>query len=313
MKEKIIKRKLLLSFIVALCIFVIVSSYLFGTEGRLKGKVIDENLKPLANVKITLIDRDRGVKYECQTDEEGNYYRRGIKPSTYEITFEKEGYIPIKDELRVRLGSEEELNVIMKEIEAKIVGGADFVEAEKLYKEEKYKEAADAFSRIIEENPVYTEAYANLGRCYLKLEQFDQAIENLNKAIELKPTFAIAFRYLGEALLTKGEKDKGKEALTKASELETVDAEFHYNLGATFYNYDLTDEAIAEYLKALKLDANMSKVFYQLGWAYFKKGELEKSIESFEKFLESNPASPKAPEVKGVLEELKKQSAKKEN
>jgi tetratricopeptide (TPR) repeat protein len=313
MKEEIIKRKFLLSFIAVFCIFVIASGYLFGTEGRIKGKVIDENLKPLANVKITLIDRDRGIKYECQTDEEGNYYHRGIKPSTYEIIFEKDGYIPIKDELRIRLGSEEELNVVMKEVEAKVVGGNDFLEAEKLYKEEKYQEAADAFQRVIEGNPAYAEAYANLGRCYLKLEQFDQAIENLDKAVELKPTLAVAFRYLGEALLTKGETDKGKEALTKASELETDDAEFHYNLGATFYNYDLTDEAIAEYLKALKLDDKMSNVFYQLGWAYFKKGELEKSIESFEKFLESNPKSPQAPEVKGVLEELKKQSAKKEN
>jgi len=313
MRKGVMNRKLLFLLIAAFFILNVIPSNLFAAEGRLKGKVVDENAKPLADVKITLFDRDRGIKYECQTDEEGNYYRRGIKPSTYEITFEKEGYIPIIDELRVRLGSEEELNVVMKKIEAAVVGGDDFLEAEKLYKEEKYQEAADAFGRVIVGNPMYAEAYSNLGRCYLKLEQLDKAIENLNKAVELKPALAVAYRYLGEALLTKEEKDKGKDALTKASELKPDDAEFHYNLGAIYYNHDLTDEAISEYLKTLELDAKMGKVFYQLGWAYFKKGELEKAIESFEKFLEIDPKSPHASEVKGVLEELKKQCAGKEN
>lgn len=313
MNKKLLKKKALLFYAIVLSFLVLLIGSLFAQEGRLKGMVVNENKKPLENVKITLFDRDRGIKFECSTDKDGKYYRRGIKPSFYEITFEKEGYITIRDELRVRLGSEETLNIVMKKVKAAVIGGADFVEAEKLYKEEKYKEAAEAFSRVIEGNPNYAEAYSNLGRCYLKMEQLDNAIENLSKAVELKPSLAVAHYYLGDSYLRKGEFDKGKSALAKASELEPSDAQFHFNIAATYYNHDFTDESIAEWLKVGELDPNMDMIYYHLGLAYFKKAEFKKSIEVFEKFLQINPQSPRASEVKVLIEEIKKLSSGQES
>jgi len=308
MEVKHAKGKAFFFIVIALSFIVFFAKLLFAQEGRLKGMVVDENKNPLENVKITLFDRGRGIKFECYTDIDGKYYRRGIKPSFYEITFEKEGYISIKDELRVRLGSEEMLNVVMKKVEAAVVGGADFVEAEKLYKEGKYKEAVEAFGKVIEGNPNYAEAYSNLGRCYLKLEQFDQAIDKLSKAIELKPALAVAHYYLGDAYLRKGELDKGKASLAKASELAPSDMQFHFNIAATYYNNDFTDEAIEEWLKVGVLDPEMDKIYYHLGLAYFKKADFKKAIENFEKFLQINPQSPQAQEVKVLIEEIKKLS-----
>jgi Tfp pilus assembly protein PilF len=48
------------------------------------------------------------------------------------------------------------------------------------------------------------------------------------------------------------------------------------------------------------------QTYDQLGLVYTRKGELDKTIKSFKKFLEPDPHAPEAATVKILLEELTK-------
>ena len=55
------------------------------------------------------------------------------------------------------------------------------------------------FSKAIEIDPMYAEAYANRGVAYGILGQYDKAISDFNKAIEINPTYAEV--YFNKALV----------------------------------------------------------------------------------------------------------------
>ena len=57
----------------------------------------------------------------------------------------------------------------------------------------KNQEALEAFTKAIELNPKYAEAYNNRGIAHLKLGNYQQAIRDYDKAIKLDPKNAMAY------------------------------------------------------------------------------------------------------------------------
>lgn len=311
MKKRIANKGMsILPIGISIIIFFVCVQVIFAQEGAIKGKIIDEKGKGLANVKITLYDDTRGLKFETKTDNNGKFYKRGLAPTTYTITLELEGYYPIKDTLRVRVGKPEEMEIVMKAAAPEILGGEDFINGSNLFKEGKYAEAIEAFKKVIENLPDYEVAHHNLGLSYLRNGSLDEAIGAFNKAIELKPDMIEAYFGLGECYIKKQESDKALEVFSKTTEIQPDNPKLYYNLGVIYYNNDQTDEAIAAFEKSSALDPKFSSTHYQLGLAYFKKENPDKAIEHFEKFLALEPNAPEAPQVKEIIEVLKKQKEK---
>jgi len=300
----------ILPIVMSIIILFVSWQVILAQEGIIKGRIIDENGKGLADVKITLYDSTRGLKFETKTDKNGKFYKRGLAPSTYTITLELEGYYPIKDTLKVRVGKPEEMEIVMKAATPEILGGDDFINGSNSFKEGKYEEAIEAFKKVTEKLPDYPVAYNNLGLSYLRNGDLDKAIIAFNKAIELKPDMIEAYFGLAECYIKKQESDKAIEVFSKTLEVQPDNPKLYYNIGVVYYNNDQTDDAIAAFEKSLALDPKFSSTHYQLGLAYFKKENKDKAIEHFEQFLALEPDAPEAPQVREIIKALKKEKTK---
>ncbi|MFB0519415.1 MAG: tetratricopeptide repeat protein [Acidobacteriota bacterium] len=303
-------KKILLFIVLIMFTLVLSVSIAFAQRGRISGKVTDESGKPLPDVKITLLDLERGATFTIETDKKGEFFKSGLYPATYEITLELEGYYPIKDRLRLRAGAYEEMNITMAKLKPVVKGGEDFVNGLNFFKEHNYQAAIESFKKVTENYPDYPDAFYNLGISYLRSGDIDHATTSLQRAVELKPDTVAVYLGLGECYIKKDSMDKALEAFSEAEEIQPDNAKIHYNIGTIYYNEDKIDEAIAAFEKSAGLDPNFSSPHYQLGLAYFRKGELSKSIAHFEKFLELEPNAPEASQVKEFIEELKKQMTK---
>lgn len=62
-----------------------------------------------------------------------------------------------------------------------------FENANKLYQEEKYQEAAQTYESILNSGKQSAEIYFNLGNCYYKLHKIAPSIYNFEKALQLSP------------------------------------------------------------------------------------------------------------------------------
>ena len=60
--------------------------------------------------------------------------------------------------------------------------------ADKLYEQEHYEEAARLYEQILEQEGTAAEIYYNLGGCYYKLDNIPQAILNYERALRLDPS-----------------------------------------------------------------------------------------------------------------------------
>src|SRR5690606_1225680 len=71
-----------------------------------------------------------------------------------------------------------------------------------------YQDAVDAFTAVIEVDPLSSDAYAARGLSYANLWKYEQAFDDADKAIELNPENPISYHTRGFTYLKRGEQKR---------------------------------------------------------------------------------------------------------
>ncbi len=90
------------------------------------------------------------------------------------------------------------------------------------YKMGRYEDAAHAYARLVEENPVEPSARVNLGLANLKAKRYAEAVKQLSVALDLQPAHKKAMGYLGLAHLEAGEFEKASDWFAQAGSEQMV-------------------------------------------------------------------------------------------
>ena len=112
-----------------------------------------------------------------------------------------------------------------------------FLDGNRLSAEEKFEEAAKAYQKSIDQNPLAPVAHYNLGIAYKNLRQLDKAAKSLEKAVELAPTNLDIRLTLGNVYNIQ---ERWKDAIGQLNIVvhrQQNDAQAHGNLGWAYYNY----------------------------------------------------------------------------
>ena len=112
-----------------------------------------------------------------------------------------------------------------------------FLDGNRLSAEGKFEEAAKAYQKSIEQNPLAPVAHYNLGIAYKNLRQLDKATIALEKAVELAPTNLDIRLTLGNVYNLQ---ERWKDAIGQLNIVvhrQQNDAQAHGNLGWAYYNY----------------------------------------------------------------------------
>jgi len=264
----------------------------FAQTGKFYGTVTDEAGIPLPEVKITMFDAERNKKITFRTDKKGKFFMTIDYPTTYQITFELKGYLPISKSMKVRIFKPNVLNVTMANLNH--------------FKEGNYKAAIESFKQVIKNSPDCFDAFHYLGISYFMNDDTDNAINSFKKAKEINLENVMVYISLAKCYVKNGLMDKAEEAFSQAIKLRPDNAEIYNIIGTVYYKYDKIEEAIAAFQKSLQLDPLLSSTYYRLGCTYLKKRDVEKSLANFERFLELEPNDPIAPWIKDAVEKLKK-------
>ena len=152
-----------------------------------------------------------------------------------------------------------------------------------------YDKAILDYSKAIELNPEYAKAYSNRGNAFAYKKDYDKAISDYNKAIELNPEDAEAYNNRGNAFANQIDYDKAISDYNKAIELNPEDAEAYYNRGTTFADQKDYDKAISDYSKAIELNPEDVEFYYNRGNAFADQKDYDKAISDYSKAIEMNP------------------------
>ena len=127
------------------------------------------------------------------------------------------------------------------------------------------------------------------GLYLLKNKQFNRAIATFSKAIEANPNFAEAYNNRGVCRFYTGDLDRAIDDYTRAVQLNPDDAEALKNRGGAWFYQKSYDRAIADYTRALAINAEDAEAYYHRGVALFYTGEYRKSIADYTQALRIRP------------------------
>jgi len=287
--------------------------------GAVKGRVVGEQGEPIEKVEV-LIEYLGGVtrKLTTVTTAKGDFIQIGLQTGMFKLTFRKEGYEPVSQDYRVRLGEPLEIGkVVLRKIPE---GGMAKAEAAKLSSELKqafdagveasregnHQGAIDAFKKVLELEPDSPEAAFNLGVIYEKSGNVEQAISYFQKATELRSDYYEAYVELGNLYNARRGWPEAMKALAKAIEIRPSEPAPLFNYGAIAMNTGDIPAAEQAFAKLVAIDPNHAAAHYQLGMAYVNQMKNAEAIVHLEKYLALDPEGTNAATAKGILDYLKK-------
>lgn len=117
-----------------------------------------------------------------------------------------------------------------------------------------YKQAIEAYQKVLELEPMHAAAHINLGTIYYNRHDFSQAERHYRKAIETDPRYALAYFDLGNVLDETGRINAAIDAYKAALMLAPTYADAHYNLALAYEKVMQPRKALVHWRAYLGLD-----------------------------------------------------------
>jgi tetratricopeptide (TPR) repeat protein len=314
------------AFVLGLTALSTISS---AQTGRLKGKVVDAENKPVEGAVISMESKELNRKLSTKTDKRGEY-TQFLAPGTYIVTASK-GNLTDGAEVRVSI-DEKEQNFTLKaggagggagvsdadrkkaEAESAAVK-ALFSEGVTLSNEGKYDEAVAKFNEVFAKAPKCVECQTNIGAVYMRKKDYAAAEAAYKKAIEVNASSSEAYMGLANAYNAQKKFDQATEAGAQAQKLLAAapgggaggaSASAVFNQGVIAWNAGKIAEAQKLFEQAVAADPKMAEAHYWLGMAMVNQGKLPEAVKSFEEYLKLDGSGQYAEQAKGMLAAIKK-------
>ena len=311
--------------------------------GRISGKVVNKEGKPIPGSKVNLKRTDRNWSKDLFPDKSGNYLQVGLEPKEFDLTVSAVGYVDYTEKIKIPLADVLLKNVtLLTPAEARtqaVASGAAqavpedpgaaldaqgrdaFNLAIPLYNEGKYEEALPhidkAYKTLIEakEKLKDEQAKADLGVEILKIERVlgiciaqagtkkEEGEGFLTKALERNPKDERVIVGLIEINKAKGDKVAEQKYAAMLETLQGPNPDVIYNKGVEAFNAGKTKEAKTQFLKALAADPKYAEAHYLLAMVEFGENNLHGTKVHLEKYLEISPNGKNASTAKEMLKD----------
>ncbi|PIR01758.1 MAG: hypothetical protein COV66_00145 [Nitrospinae bacterium CG11_big_fil_rev_8_21_14_0_20_45_15] len=141
----------------------------------------------------------------------------------------------------------------------------------------------------------------NLATAYLADDQFDRAKAELETLVKIDPLYANAYINLGNILLRQKKPDEALPYFDHALELGSERAEVFYNAGLARLQTGRTQEAIPFLTKAVGMKPNHEGYRFQLGNAYREIKNYDSALLQYRILTRRNPKHVEARNNAGVI------------
>lgn len=289
-------------------------------DAVIAGRIVDPEGNPVKGAKVIIFSIERGDQRELRTNDKGEYIGRGFRPERYRIQVQAEGFAPIEQEMRARLGmntldltlppASAALNVDYERLNGLYDKGF------KAYQAQDWPTAEAAMSEFIpaiaeltsdEAATVRKSAHEVLGRALYEQGKYDEAVAVYEKLLELDPDSVPGHVWAAQAYTRKQEFDKAMPHLVRAAELAPDDAAIQYNAGAILLQLNHVQEGIDHMERAIEIQPEFPIAYKNLGFAYLRAQDYASAVKMLKRYLEQSPNAPDKADIEGMIQAIEAQ------
>lgn len=149
-----------------------------------------------------------------------------------------------------------------------------------------YETAIEEYTRALELDPAFADAYNNRGIAYQALGEYDRAIEDYTRAIEINPEFAIAYRNRGLAYLDSGDNAAALEDFSAAIEIDPNYGDAYFSRAFVYMEEGDYEAAIADYTVVIELFPGVPTNHLSRGFAHELNGDAAESAADYYEYAQ---------------------------
>jgi tetratricopeptide (TPR) repeat protein len=158
----------------------------------------------------------------------------------------------------------------------------------------RYAPALDDFTKSIENNPDFVEAYVSRSAAYGALGRYEEALGDCERAIQLNPSDARPYHNRGIIRAAGGQYDLALADYDRALALDAEDAETWQSRGLAHTEIKRFDLAIADFGRAISLKPGYVEAHYYRGRADLETKQYADAIRDYSAVIALNPKSAEA-------------------
>jgi tetratricopeptide (TPR) repeat protein len=279
--------------------------------GRMEGRVLDPDGKPLPDVVVKLELPSRGGGTTVKTDKKGRWALAGIAAGQWNVDIEAAGFATKKIVVNLP-GETARIPPVEVKLEKAVPKGpspellAAVEKGDTAYKAGKFAEARAEYEKVLVLKPeLATTLHELIARCYSQEGNYAKSLEHLQKLLDADSTNTNLRILMAQEALRGNMLDKGMELLKGIDETTITNPEIYYNVGVILVNQQKTEEAIQYFTKAVTLDPKYVDGYFQRGLAYLGLQKMAECKADFKKVIELAPDGPQADTAKKALAQLK--------
>jgi tetratricopeptide (TPR) repeat protein len=295
------------------------------STGMVKGKVVDSANQVVDGATVIIETTEGGARrFKVTTNKKGEYIQIGLQPGKWTITASKDGVGEAKTDVRISLGSSEQIDLTLakggaggegmsKEAAARLQAMQKaFDEGVALTQAGKLDEAIAKFTEAKAANPDCYACQFNIGLSYAAKKDVAKAEEAFLAASALKPESPEPFNQLANLYNGNKQYEKAAQMAAEASKRSGgasgggASAESLFNQGVVLWNGQKYADAKAQFEAATKAKPDYAEAHYWLGMANLNTGQMPAARSAFEAYLKYAPTGSHAEEVKTFLTQLPK-------
>ena len=156
------------------------------------------------------------------------------------------------------------------------------------------------YSKAIQLNIRFADAYNARGIAYSSKGEYDRAIRDFDKCIKLNPTEPTSYCNRAIAYSSQAKYSQAIRDFSKVVQLNPADAQAHYNRGLAYSRKGQLDQALRDLSQAIKLNPKHTKAHYHRGLAYKRMGQYGRAIQDFDQAIKANPRDARAYNNRGI-------------
>jgi tetratricopeptide (TPR) repeat protein len=128
-----------------------------------------------------------------------------------------------------------------------------------------------------------------MGDLYMVRKEYREAAELYKRLADENPKNAVYFNKLGIAMHQQTALNLALKYYERATKIDPMYADAQNNIGTIWYQRKKYGKAIRAYQRALKIRGDMAVLYSNLGYAYFEDRKYDQSIASFKQALVLDP------------------------